>query len=82
MQMNKSPGYDDVGKTRSLHKPLLHIFNLLIEQGILPDKPKTARVISMHKKTEKTDLGNYRPISILPCFLKIWRGTVSKRTFY
>ena len=44
---------------------------LTIQKGALPDKPKIARVMSIHDKIEKTDLGNYRLISVLPCFPKI-----------
>ena len=53
MQINKSPGFDGVGKTRSLHKPLLHISNLSIQKGFLPDKPKIAREMSIHKELKK-----------------------------
>ena len=53
MQINKSPGLDGVGKTRSLHKPLLHISNLSIQKGVLPDKPKIAREMSIHKELKK-----------------------------
>ena len=56
---------------RSLHKPLRYLFNLSIQKGALPDKPKIARVMPIHDKIEKTDLGNYRLISVLPCFPKI-----------
>ena len=53
IQINKSPGFDGVGKTRSLHKPLLHISNLSIQKGVLPDEPKIAREMSIHKELKK-----------------------------
>ena len=38
---------------------------------IFPDSLKTAKVIPIHKKDEKTIMPNYRPISILPVLSKI-----------
>ena len=45
--------------------PLTHVINLSIIQGIVPDDLKSARVVSLFKKSDKTDVGNYRPVSIL-----------------
>ena len=49
-----------------LHKPLLHILNLSLQTGIFPDKLKIAGVTSLFKGGENYELGNYRPISVLP----------------
>ena len=54
-----------------LHKPLLHIFNLSLQTGIFQDKLKIARVTPLFKGGENYELGNYKPISVLPCFSKI-----------
>jgi hypothetical protein len=51
--------------------PLAHIINLSVIQGIVPDDLKSARVIPLHKKNDKTDVGNYRPVSILCVISKI-----------
>ena len=55
----------------ALHKPLLHLFNLSIIKGIYPDDLKIARVTPVFKGGDDKELGNFRPISLLPCFSKI-----------
>lgn len=49
---------------------LTHIYNLSLLSGIYPDKMKVAKVIVLRKPGNTNDLGNYRPISILPTFSK------------
>ena len=43
----------------------------LLSTGIFPSKLKTAKVIPVYKKNDKTLLKNYRPISVLPVVSKI-----------
>ena len=45
--------------------PLCHIINLSLIQGSVPDSLKSARVIPLFKKNDKTEVGNYRPVSIV-----------------
>ena len=77
LKINKSPGYDDISFNVVkkcfvvLFKPLLHIFNLSIQTGIFPDELKIASVTPIFRRGENWNLGNYRPISVLPCFSKI-----------
>ena len=47
------------------------IINQILSSGIFPGKLKTAKVIPIYKKNDKTLLKNYRPISILPVVSKI-----------
>ena len=47
------------------------LLNYKFEFGIFPDCYKTAKVIPIYKQDEKTEMGNYRPISILSTFSKI-----------
>ena len=49
LQINKSPGHDEISFNvksffGSLSKPLLHIFRLSLEEGSFPDDLKTAKV--------------------------------------
>ena len=56
-------------KDSVISKPLTFIMNLSISQGCLPQDWKIARVI--FKGGKKTEMDNYRPISILPTASKI-----------
>ena len=51
--------------------PLTHIINLSLYSGVIPTDLKCARVVPPHKKGNKTDVGNYRSISILSVVSKI-----------
>ena len=87
LKINKSAGYDDISFNvvkncfGVLHKPLLHIFNLPLQTGIFPDKLKIARVTPLFKEGENYELGNYRPISVLPCFSKILEKVMYNRLY-
>ena len=47
------------------------MFNLSIEKEIFPDDLKTAKVTFIYNSDFKSDLSNYRSISVLPSFSKI-----------
>ena len=78
LDINESPGYDDISFNvvrncfDSLLKLLMAIFNLSLQKGCFPGEFETASVISVFKADDVNKLGNYRPISALPCFSKIW----------
>ena len=59
----------------------MHIFNLSLQTGIFPDKLKIARVTPLFKRGEKYELGNYRPISVLPSFSKILEKIMYNRLY-
>lgn len=49
---------------------LLHIHNLSQTTGVFPDKIKLARVVVIFKEGDRSAMGNYRPVSILPILSK------------
>jgi hypothetical protein len=53
-----------------ISKPLAYTCNKSITTGILPACLKYATVVPLHKKVDKSDMANYRPISLLTMFLK------------
>ena len=52
--------------------PLTHVINLSLIQGVVPDDLKSARVVLLFKKKDKTEVGNYRPVSILSIISKVF----------
>ena len=49
---------------------------LSIIQRVVPDDLKTARVVPLFKKNDKTEVGNYRPVSILSIVSKVLERVV------
>lgn len=61
--------------------PLTYCINMCIQQGIFPQMLKTAKVIPVHKKGGWEAPDNFRPISLLPIFSKIFE-TLLKNQIY
>jgi len=61
-----------------LSKPLTILFNQSICTGVFPERFKHGKIIPLHKSGNKSDLSNYRPISILPIFSKIFEAIMKK----
>ena len=55
------------------------LFNNCMYAGVFPDRLKIARVIPLHKGGEKNEISNYRPISLLPVFSKIFEKLIHSR---
>ena len=58
---------------------LSELFNESIDAGIFPDKLKIGRVVPLFKEGDKTNILNYRPISTLTIYSKIFEKLVHKR---
>jgi len=60
------------------------IFNKCIQKGIYPQNMKVAKVVPIHKGGDVDDVNNYRPISILTQFNRIFERILAKRliTFF
>ena len=87
LQVNKASGLDNI--PASLIKPiasyivtpLTHIYNTSIMQGKVPTQLKLSRVSPIFKGGDKNDMGNYRPISVLPMFAKILEKIVFQQLY-
>ena len=56
---------------------LAHVFNLSLSSGIVPSDLKLARVTPLYKgKGDLSEMGNYRPISVIPHLGKILEKSV------
>ena len=56
-----------------------NIINKSFLEGVFPDKLKIAKVIALHKGGSKTDVANYRPISLLTSFSKVFEKLMHHR---
>ena len=65
----------------SIYRPLLHVINLSIQQGIFPDAGKVGCITPLYKDGDASDPSNYRPISILPCLGKICERIVHTQLY-
>ena len=54
------------------------LFYHVFSSGIFPDSLKIAKVVPVFKAGSKTDVNNYRPISILPCLSKLIEELILK----
>ena len=76
LKVSKSTGLDKIPAkvlkiASSIIAPsLTFIFNLSLSSGIFIDDWKNARVCPVYKGNDRCDMGNYRPISILPIIRK------------
>ena len=82
-----SKGMDDIDpciagpNVDSIAIPLAEIINCSFNTGIFPEALKIAKVIPIYKKGERDNLTNYRPISILPYFSKIFEKIMYTRLY-
>lgn len=45
--------------------PICHIVNLSNDQSVVQNELKNARVVPLFKKNKRSEVGNYRPVSVL-----------------
>ena len=87
LKNNSSPGYDDISSKliKDFHNyiinPLIHVINLIFLQGIVPNDFKKSIVVPIYKSGNKTEIGNYRPISLITTFAKIFEKCLKERLF-
>jgi hypothetical protein len=59
--------------------PLSKLFNISLETGVFPSAWKTAKVIPVFKKGNRTDPANYRPVALLSLVSKIMERYLAHR---
>ena len=81
----KSAGPDELSPklvkmcSYSLNKPLAFIFNKSIASGKYPKVFKVAKIIPLYKADKHCDPSNYRPISLLNCFDKVFEKLINRQ---
>ena len=79
---NKAHGHDQISIRmiqicdKTISKPLFLIFNSCMQSGVIPSEWKMANVVPVYKKNDKQNIKNYRPVSLLPIFGKIFERII------
>lgn len=82
LKTKPSCGYDDISNILLKHSKYIishtiaTIINQTIKTGIFPDKLKIAKVIALPKSNNYSQCSNYRPISLLSVFSKIFEKVI------
>ena len=65
--------------SQSISQILTLLFNMSIKEGCFPSAMKAAKIVPIHKGDSTLLTGNYRPISLLPIFSKIFERLIYNR---
>ena len=87
LNVSKFCGHDDISPLivkdccSILCKPLVYLYNLDIELGVVPEDLKIPKVIPIFKKEYIFLPSNYRPILLLSIFHKLLGKLVHRRAY-
>jgi hypothetical protein len=85
LKNGKSSGSDRVPSEALKHLPevmkdeLLHLVNMLWDLSTTPSEWNTAITKLLHKKGDRLQIKNYRPITLLNSMFKMWEGILESR---
>ena len=65
--------------SNAISNTLAGIINLSISTGVYPNKLKMTKIVPIFKADDNTDPSNYRPISLLSNFNRIFEKLIFKR---
>ena len=88
LNIHKAHGYDDICIRmikifdKSLLKPSIILFKNSTKSSHYPDIWKISNIIPVHKKNDKRLVKNYRPISLLTIFGKIFEKIIFNKIYY
>ena len=87
LKTNKATGIDEISiravkdVSDVLAAPLADICNSSFLQGVFPNSLKIGRLTAIHKKGSRTDVNNYRPVTILPVLSKVLEKIMHTRLY-
>ena len=85
MKKGKAPGIDNITSDiltlggKEVIKALKTIFNEILESQEIPETWREAKMIILHKKGERRDIKNYRPVSLLSHTYKVFTRGIQNR---
>lgn len=85
LKTSTSSGSDDINSAivklsiAAIAAPLTNIINSSFSTGIFPNQLKIAKITPIYKSGDKSNINNYRPISVLPFFSKIFEKLMFNR---
>ena len=83
LKNKKSTGFDGISNQilkligDIIAKPLTKLINQSLSEGNFPKILKNAKIVPIFKKGNVYEIGNYRPISLLPSLSKIWEKVIN-----
>ena len=86
LKNGKSTGSDNIPSEALKHLPdiikeaLLHLVNMMWALSTTPAEWNTAITALLHKKGDRLQIKNYRPITLLTSMFKMWEGILETRT--
>ena len=88
VKQSKTAGHDDINSNviikayDEISYLLFMIFHCSFNEGIFPEQLKVAKVSLIFKVGSIEEIGNYRPIPVLPIFSKVLKRIIYNRTFH
>ena len=85
LKTKTSYGYDEIStkilkiSCPFISSPINHICNKMLFWGVFPNRLKYAIIKPLHKNDDRCEVSNYRPISLLTSFSKIFETVMQKR---
>ena len=85
LSSNKSCGADNIlneyfiSAASVLLKPLELLFNKILDSGNFPTDWSTGIIVPIHKKGDINDPNNYRGITLVSCFAKLFTSVLNNR---
>ena len=87
LDSSKAHGWDNISIKmikiwgESITVPLKIIFEQSLKEKKFPEVWKKANIVPVHKKVDKDLIKNYRPVSLLPIFSKVYEGVIYNALF-